>query len=56
MVKSGKVGVKPSLCKNCKLQKEKSKEVITYKNGLYLNSKKMVVKVDPYGIGLRKHR
>ena len=56
MVKNSKIGVNPTQCKYCKNSKALSKESITYRSGLYFNSKNMVVRGDFYGIGVRKNR
>ena len=56
MVKSSKLGCNPTQCKHCKNSKATSKEIITYRNGLYFNSKGNVVRGDFYGVGIRKNR
>ena len=56
MVKNSKIGINPTRCKHCKNSKALSKELITYRNGLYFNSNNMVVRGDFYGVGIRKNR
>ena len=56
MVKNSKIGVNPTQCKHCKNNKAKSKDIIQYRKGLYYNSKGLIVRADPYGVGIkRKH-
>jgi len=56
MVKNSKIGINPTQCKNCKNNKAKSKDIIQYRKGLYYNSKGLIVRADPYGVGIKKNR
>ena len=56
MTKNSKIGVSPTLCKHCKNTRATSKDIIQYRKGLYYNSKGLIVRADPYGVGIkRKH-